>query len=207
MSPHRSAPELLVLQSLRLAGAADVGRIADRSFLATDLIEDQVRAARVDGQIETVELGPSRSLVLTAAGHARLRDLLADELDTADAGATVRAVLEDFERRINDEMVRAVSDWQRATPAAAAPLGLLAELEVLGAELRRVLGPLTSLLPRFGRYPAQYGIALRRAQDGDLRWIAGIGNLSCHTVWAELHQDLLSSAGRERTTGPHPEES
>ena len=72
MSPHRSVPELLVLQSLRLAGAADAGRIADRSFLPTDVIEDLVRAAQAAGQVEAFDFGTSRSLVLTEAGHARL---------------------------------------------------------------------------------------------------------------------------------------
>lgn len=206
MSPHRSAPELLVLQSLRLAGTGDAGRIADRSFLSSDVIEDLLTAARAAGQVETIELGPSRSLVLTAAGHARLRELLADELEAADARTTLRAVLEDFEADINGEMVRAVSDWQRAAPSSESRTELLATLTVLGTALQELLGPLVARLPRFGRYPAQYAIALRRAQDGDLRRIAGIGILSCHVVWAELHQDLLSTLGRERTPGPHPEE-
>ena len=206
MSPHRSVPELLVLQSLRLAGAADAGRIADRSFLPTDVIEDLVRAAQAAGQVEAFDFGTSRSLVLTEAGHARLRELLDDDLEVEQARTTLRAVLEDFEHGINGEMVRAVSEWQRAVPGSEAPVELLDELAALGAELRQVLEPLVATLPRFGRYPAQYRIALRRARDGDLRWIAGIGILSCHTVWAELHQDLLSTLGRERLPETRPEE-
>lgn len=206
MSPHRSAPELLVLQSLRLAGAADVGRIADRSFLQAEVIEDLVRAAQAAGRVEAFEFGPSRSLVLTEAGRARLRELLAEDLEAVEAQATLRTVLEDFEQGINGEMVRAVSEWQRAAPAPERPTELLDELAALGAGLRQVLEPLVARLPRFGRYPAQYGIALRRARDGEHRWIAGVGILSCHAVWAELHQDLLSTLGRERTTEPRPEE-
>lgn len=205
MRTHRSASELLVLQSLRLAGAADAGRIADRSFLSADVIDDQVRAARTAGQVEIVEFGPSRSLVLTAAGHARLRELLDDDLEAANAQEMLRAVLEEFEQNINDEMVRAISVWQRAAPAPETPGELLDQLAALGAGLRQILEPLVARLPRFGRYPAQYGIALRRAQDGDLRWIAGVGILSCHSVWAELHQDLLSTLGRERTPEPRSE--
>lgn len=206
MTPHRSVPELLVLQSLRLAGAADVERIADRSLLPADLIEDLVRTAQTVGQVETVEFGPSRSLVLTGTGHARLREMLADDLEAADAREILRAALEDFEQGINDEMVRVVSEWQRAAPTPAAPEELLETLTRLGSALQEVTAPLAARLPRFGRFPAQYGIALRRARDGDLRWIAGIGILSCHTVWAELHQDLLSTLGRERLAEPRPEE-
>lgn len=206
MTRHRSAPELLALQSLRLAGAADAERIADRSFLPADLIEDQLRAAQAAGQVEAVELGPSRFLVLTEPGRSRLRTLLADDLEAADARETLRAVLEDFEQGLNDEMVRAVSEWQRSAPSAPQD-ELLGTLVRLGSGLQDVLGPLVAELPRFGRYPAQYGIALRRAQDGELLWIAGVGILSCHTVWAELHQDLLSTLDRERTPEPRPEES
>lgn len=206
MTRHRSVPELLTLQSLRLAGTAGAERIADRSLLPTDLIEDLVRTAQASGQVETVEFGSSRSLVLTAAGHARLRELLADDLEAAGAQETLRTVLEDFEQGINDEMVRVVSDWQRAAPSTAPPQELLDTLERLGSALQEVIAPLAARLPRFGRFPAQYGLALRRARDGDLRWIAGIGILSCHTVWAELHQDLLSTLGRERLPGPRPEE-
>lgn len=206
MTPHRSVPELLVLQSLRLAGAADVERIADRSLLPTDLVEDLVRTAQTAGQVETVEFGPSRSLVLTGTGHSRLRELLADDLETADAREILRAVLQDFEQGINDEMVHVVSEWQRAAPTPAAPEELLETLTRLGSALQEVMAPLATRLPRFGRFPAQYGIALRRARDGDLRWIAGIGTLSCHTVWAELHQDLLSTLGRERLPETRPEE-
>lgn len=206
MTPHRSVPELLVLQSLRLAGAADVERIADRSLLTTDLIEDLVRTAQTVGQVETVEFGPSRSLVLTGTGHSRLREMLADDLEAADAREILRAALEDFEQGINDEMVRVVSEWQRAAPTPAAPEELLETLTRLCSALQEVIAPLAARLPRFGRFPAQYGIALRRARDGDLRWIAGIGILSCHTVWAELHQDLLSTLGRERLAEPRPEE-
>lgn len=56
-------------------------------------------------------------------------------------------------------------------------------------------------LPRFGRYPQQFRQALEQASGGDMRWVAGVGILSCHVVWAELHQDFLSSLGRERTPG------
>lgn len=206
MTPHRSVPELLVLQSLRLAGAAEVERIADRSLLPTDLVEDLVRTAQTVGQVETVEFGPSRSLVLAGTGHSRLRELLADDLEAADAREILRAALEDFEQGINDEMVRVVSEWQRAAPTPAAPEELLETLTRLGSALQEVIAPLAARLPRFGRFPAQYGIALSRASDGDLRWIAGIGILSCHTVWAELHQDLLSTLGRESLAEPRPEE-
>lgn len=206
MTRHRSAPELLALQSLRLAGAADAERVADRSFLPADVIEDLLRAAQAAGQVEAVEFGPSRFLVLTEAGRTRLHALLADDLEAAGARETLRAVLEDFEQGINDEMVRAISEWQRGAPSPAPQEGLLEELERLGSALQDVLAPLVAHLPRFGRYPAQFGIALRRVQDGEPRWIAGVGILSCHTVWAELHQDLLSSLDRERTPEPRPEE-
>ena len=69
---------------------------------------------------------------------------------------------------------------------------------------RRRLGPLcaelTAALERFAGYDERYAAALARAEAGQLRWVDGTGVDSCHTVWIQLHEDLLSTLGIDRST-------
>jgi len=65
-------------------------------------------------------------------------------------------------------------------------------------ELARLLGELADSLPRFGDYQEKFSAALARARAGQVQWVAGVGLLSCHTVWMQLHEDLLSTLGISR---------
>jgi hypothetical protein len=208
--PH-ALPELLVLQAVRLAGVADRDAILDRAFLAEEQVERILATATATGRVERFTFGNSSGWILTEAGSAYLATLLADDVARHDAAAVLEATLAGFEP-LNAHFVAAVTQWQLlSTAATTTGFGaadaepdphhaeqLLGSLTGLGAQLRDVLAELTRALPRFGRYPAQYAAALGRAHQDGLGWVTGVGILSCHVVWAELHQDLLASLGRSR---------
>ena len=220
MTDRNERTELLVLQAVRLAGIADLDAILDRTFLGDEEVERVIAAANETGVVEHFSFGDSSGWTITEAGSSRLAELL--RRDVARQGATdvLAATLEAFEP-LNGRFVALVTGWQmRVAPpdkkvSAGAPGGpgrgadaaelheLLTELESIGSELRAVLTDLIGVLPRFGRYPAQYSAAVRRARHDDLSWgwVTGIGILSCHVVWAELHQDLFSTLGRDRLAG------
>jgi len=40
--------------------------------------------------------------------------------------------------------------------------------------------------------------ALERAEDGAIEWVSDVRIASYHTVWFEMHEDLLRALGRER---------
>lgn len=201
--------ELLTLHAVRLAGLADEEAVLDRALLGDQRVREALQLASADGLVQHLTVGEHGGWVLTAGGSSHLGSLLAQEVDGADAHGVLAATLEEFEV-INGPFVKRVARWQlRSTSGVArgfdsaddaAVAALLAGLAESGAELRRVLADLTPVLPRFGRYPAQFAAALERAHLEGLRWITGVGRLSCHTVWAEVHQDLLSSLGRTRST-------
>lgn len=209
MTPARSTPELLTLQALRLAGCADQEAIADRALLRHDTLRAHLDEAERAGFVEPLSFAETRGWILSDTGQAHLAALLERDLEDAAARQVLAATLTEFERTggINARFVQTVSQWQlrsTATVQFSAPEGtedletLLAELTVLGEQLRAVLAALIDRMPRFGRYPAQYDSALRRARTEGLGGVTGVGNLSCHTVWAELHQDLRSTAGQGR---------
>ena len=53
-------------------------------------------------------------------------------------------------------------------------------------------------MPRVGYYGNQLLAALEQAEDGDVRWVSDATIASYHTVWFELHEDLLRVTGLAR---------
>ena len=75
---------------------------------------------------------------------------------------------------------------------------MLDELTALSGELAPLAQDLASLLARFDGYDRRFAAALGKAVRGDRPWVDGSDRASCHTVWFELHEDLLSTLGRRR---------
>jgi hypothetical protein len=73
-------------------------------------------------------------------------------------------------------------------------------LEALDRELPAVTDALAGCLARFGGYDARYSAALRRVNAGRRRWVDAPDVDSCHTVWIQLHEDLLATLGIPRGT-------
>ncbi|USQ81296.1 hypothetical protein NF556_06525 [Ornithinimicrobium faecis] len=204
--------ELLILQAVRLTGVADEGAVLDRALLGEHQVREVLEQAAADGLVEQFRLADVGGWVLTESGSVQVARLLSQEVQAADARAVLSAALERFEQ-INGPFVERVAQWQLQSTLAtttgfggaddAAVGALLADLTQSGDDLRSALADLVVALPRFGRYPFQFSAALDRARGEGLRWVTGVGLLSCHAVWAEVHQDLLSSLGlaRGRTAG------
>ena len=57
---------------------------------------------------------------------------------------------------------------------------------------------LSLALPRFAGSSERYAAALDRAARGEHAWVAQPKIDSCHTVWMELHEDLLATLGLDR---------
>jgi pyruvate,orthophosphate dikinase len=60
------------------------------------------------------------------------------------------------------------------------------------------LQPLVGELPRLASYGWRLDRALAEVTGGDQRFVASPRVDSCHTVWFELHEDLILLAGRRR---------
>ncbi len=70
---------------------------------------------------------------------------------------------------------------------------------LLAAELGALPRPfgtvLAGVLPRLGGYDERYAAALARVEQGERPWVDALGVDSCHTVWFQLHEDLLATLG------------
>jgi hypothetical protein len=76
--------------------------------------------------------------------------------------------------------------------------GVLRTLAALEKELGAVGGRLAAVLARFDGYAERYSSALRKVEAGGRRWVDAPEVDSCHTVWIQLHEDLLATLGIPR---------
>ena len=60
------------------------------------------------------------------------------------------------------------------------------------------LEKLARVLPRFSIHRDKLAAALEKAEDGDIAWVSDAKIESYHTLWFELHADLLRLKRRER---------
>lgn len=94
----------------------------------------------------------------------------------------------------------AVSATAAATNAVAPPRGVAEQVrhEVHERALV-VIADAAAFVPRLQRYAKRLAAALERLDDGDHRYLAHPGVESYHTVWFELHEELIRLAGSDRS--------
>jgi hypothetical protein len=211
-TPTQSAPELLTLHAVRLKGMADDEQIVARFDLDPAIAHECLLDFRAVGWITRVDFAGTAGWTLTESGRAENERQLAQELASTDSTASVRHSYEAFLTH-NDRLLRACTDWQ-LRPSTTDPLAVndhtdstwdqsvLVTLSELNDELGTLCPELGGRLTRFHGYDERFSAALERADRGELSWVTGIKIDSCHTVWMELHEDLVATLGIKRGTEP-----
>jgi hypothetical protein len=198
-----SDPGFLVLHALRLKGFAETAVVAALARLDEDGASAQLDRAAADG-LATRRDGRISGWALTAEGRARHAKLISDELD----GAGAHAAVEDGYRRfldVNNELLEVCTDWQLREGIlndhtdAAYDEGVIFRLADVDLRVQPVCSDLASALERFTDYGARFGVALAKVRAGERDWFAKPMIDSYHTIWFELHEDLLATLGIERS--------
>jgi hypothetical protein len=111
----------------------------------------------------------------------------------------------------NVEFLRICTDWQLKPgnqpndhSDAAYDFKILERLDRLDERAAALIEPLGKAVPRFGGYRGRLTDALDRISD-DRAWLASPRCDSYHTVWMQLHEDLLSAVGVNRADEAQPE--
>ncbi|MGH3636008.1 MarR family transcriptional regulator [Mycobacterium sp.] len=189
--------ELTVLQAVRLKSRVS---LAD---LTGTLGEDSADVAgTVDHLTRSGLLVDGAVLRITPEGRGRLAELLTREREHADTAA-LAAVYDDF-RSVNAEFKAVVTDWQvkdgqpnthedRSYDAA-----ILARLDRVHQRVVPIIAAAAAQLPRLDRYSVKLQSAFDRLNAGDLVWLSRPIIDSYHTVWFELHEELILVAGLTR---------
>jgi len=81
---------------------------------------------------------------------------------------------------------------------AAYDAAVLADFQALAGDADVWMGSLCGGLPRLSAYRQRLSLAARLTGEGDHLYIASPKVDSYHTVWFELHEDLIHLAGRTR---------
>ena len=191
--------ELRALRALRLKGRATVGDVASAAGAEDSEVEAVLAALGAAGHSAE---GAGRHK-LTASGRTRLDELLAAERANLDQGALAGAYREFGPH--NAAFKQLVTDWQLkdgTVPNDHADIEYDAKIVQRLAELHEAFLPLldrlVALAPRLTPYPARFTSALARVRAGEHIWLARPMIDSYHTVWFELHEDLIGLAGLTR---------
>lgn len=203
---HRSDPRLLVLHALRVKGFADAATVAGATGVdhpvAIAILEDLGRE-----HLALFRSGRRAGWSLTEPGRAEHRDLVAEDLHAAGCRTTVRESYDSF-LGVNLELLGACTAWQlrevdrhqvandHTDPAYDG--AVVARLRQVDQRIRPACDDLAAAMERFSGYGSRLQVALNHLESGQVEWFTRPDLDSYHSVWFELHEDLLATLGLER---------
>jgi hypothetical protein len=159
-------------------------------------------------EVRVVEAGlvtrATRGLRLTPEG----RDLHGHwaRVTEADVEAAVERSYTRF-LDLNRELIRLCNDWQ-VRPGGVPndhrdptyDWGVIDRLVVIDDRVAPILRSTANSVTRFGAYRARLRSARERVHEGEHEWLTSPRIDSYHTVWMQLHEDLLLALGRDRAS-------
>lgn len=207
-----SDPRTLVLHGLRLKGFGDLAAVASATGLSEATAAPLLDALVLDG-LATRRDGRLSGYSLTAAGRADHGLRLTQELDLAGARPAIEDAYQRF-LKINGSLLEICTAWQLREIDGQFVVNdhtderhdeaVIERLAGLHADVTPICFDLGVALGRFAGYRDRLANALANVQAGEVDWFTKPMIASYHTVWFELHEDLLATLGLERASeGQH----
>ncbi len=200
-------PRLQLLTALLVKSVAEPGDLALATGVEVSLVEGMLRAEEARGLVGQRE-GVLRGWALTEEGRAEVARLLCEERALPGVRSGVRDAYQRF-MDLNPRLLGVCTRWQVRSSGGAEVVndhsdpaydeGVALELVELNEEVRPVLGDLAGLLGRFAGYRPRLDGALERVRAGAPDWFSSPRVDSYHSVWFELHEDLLATLGMQRS--------
>ncbi len=205
--PHSSSPAILALLGLRLKGFAPTEQVAALVGLSEAAVEAVLQEASASDQAVFRD-GRRTGWALKPNGRARIEQLLLEELDETGCRELTQSAYDRF-LALNGTMLQVCTDWQVKDADAqvlndhedpAYDNAVIADLAKLNDAVQPICVELANKLDRFSIYSNRFSAALTKVQSGERDWFAAPIKESYHTVWFELHEDLLATLGIDRAT-------
>jgi hypothetical protein len=208
---HPSSADLRVVHALRVRGFIDTPLVAEVAGMAVDEASVLLTGLEEAGHARHRE-GRMSGWMLTSDGRARGEALLAEELSGAGCRGEVESAYSQFLEG-NQGFLGLCTDWQ-LRPDPADPSGepivndhsapdydeaVIDRLAETDSIVQPVCESLAVVLERFGGYGERFATALDRVTGGDPEWFTKPMIDSYHTVWFELHENLLATLGIQRS--------
>lgn len=191
------ASELTLLQAARLKGRLSPDLAASSCDADLDTTTTLLSALREAGYLKG-----EQALRLTPEGRARLEKLLARERTEIDREILQQLYAEFHEH--NSDLKAVISDWQLKDGGpndhtdVQYDQAVLERLGALDAGFRPLLARVANAVPRLDSYRRRLNAALERINAGDSSYVARPIVDSYHTVWFELHEELIVLLGLNR---------
>jgi pyruvate, orthophosphate dikinase len=194
--------EETLVSCLRVKGFGKTEALAEALDLPAGTIEVGLAELVAKGLAEPTRVGAR----LTADGRA----LALETLERERGGLDPHRVEVEYEKftPLNADLKAMVTDWQMRQvdgkavrndhKDAAYDAAVLARLPPIDAATTLVIDEIAAVVPRFASYKRRLASALARTQAGDHRYLTAPDRDSYHTVWFELHQDLIGLIGTTR---------
>lgn len=193
----------LVLHGLAIKKHADAAAVAKLVGLpperASAALAEAVKRGRANEAQGRFILAPMARMALDGEYSKYYSDLRAN--------ADFIAAYEGFER-VNVELKQLITDWQTMDVAgkrvpndhsnAAHDEKVIDRLGDLHERADKIFARLAAGLPRLQIYRDHLLQALEKAEDGAIEWVSDARIDSYHTVWFELHEELLRLMGKTR---------
>jgi len=108
---------------------------------------------------------------------------------------------------LNQELIRACNDWQ-VRPGGVPndhrdptyDWAVVDRVDAIDDRVGPIISTLSRLVARFADYRPRLRAARRRVDGGQQEWLTSPRIDSYHTVWMQLHEDLLLALGRDRAS-------
>lgn len=193
----------LLLHALAIkkhASAAEVAPLAgvDRAT-SQDILDQAVTSGRA--------VVANGKYLLTPLARVALESNYSRDFDQVRGDEKFFAAYEDFER-INVQLKALITDWQTISVGGeriandhsnkAHDDAVIDRLGDLHERAEGILARLAAGHSRLHFYAPRLLAALEKAEDGATEWVSDAKLESYHTLWFELHEDLLRMVGRQR---------
>lgn len=195
--------KFLAMHGLAIKKFGSAAAVAD----ALSGAESEVQAWLDQAVREGLAMAAKGAFMLTPKGQQALAADYPTQFVTLRNNAAFVAGYGKFEI-INNELKQLITDWQTMMVAgetvpndhsnAEHDEKIIAQLGDLHERAEPMLVALTTALPRLLRYSARLSAALDKAENGEINFVSGAKIDSYHTVWFELHEDLLRILDRKR---------
>lgn len=205
VAPYDSDPAVVVLHALRCIGHASLARIAAAAQLSESDTESELIDAACAG-LATYFPGPFGGWAATEEGRRADAERVEREVDQAGARPAIRRAYARF-LELNPDLLDVCTSWQLRPIGGARQVNdhsdfrydsrLLRKLAVIDENVQAVCADLAATMQRFGAYGPRLARARERVLDGDGVFFTDHTD-SYHTVWFQLHEDLLATLGMER---------
>ena len=193
----------LALHGLAIKKHASAADVAELMGLAADDVAALLATAKDRGRV----VEAAGKYMLTAPAQMALRSDYGRVYGDLRANADMNAAYDVFEK-VNVQVKQLITDWQIKDVAGSKIANdhsdvsydekIIDRLGSLHETAEKVIGRMAAHLPRLGIYTKLLTEALEKAEDGQREWVSDAKIASYHTVWFELHEDLLRVLARQR---------